>query len=97
MSTLPGDCHEHACIRCSLLRPAQRARLKEIRANLHDRISEAEREGWPGEADGLKVSLAGADDKLAQIDAALRRPATTVRLGMPAFPGTVPHTAPTDR
>ena len=88
--------HEHACIRCSLLRPdpAQRARLEEIRANLHDRIAEAEREGWPGEVEGLKVSLAGADDKLAQIDAALRRQATTVQLGMPAFPGTVPAHRP---
>jgi hypothetical protein len=87
--------HEHACIRCSLLRPdpAQRARLEEIRANLHDRISEAEREGWPGEVDGLKVSLAGADDKLAQIDTALRRQAITVQLGMPAFPGILPDSA----
>ena len=87
--------HEHACIRCSLLRPdpAQRARLEEIRANLHDRISEAEREGWPGEVDGLKVSLAGADDKLTQIDTALRRQATTVQLGMPAFPGILPDSA----
>ena len=84
-----------ACIRCSLLRPdpAQRARLEEIRANLHDRISEAEREGWPGEVDGLKVSLAGADDKLTQIDTALRRQATTVQLGMPAFPGILPDSA----
>jgi hypothetical protein len=58
---------------------------------------EAEREGWPGEIEGLKVSLAGADDKLAQIDAALRRQATTVQLGMPAFPDTVPHPVPADR
>ena len=81
--------HEHACIRCSLLRreTAQRARLEEIRANLHDRISEAEREGGPGEVDGLKVSLVGADDKLTEIDTALRRQAITVQLGMPAFPG----------
>jgi hypothetical protein len=71
--------------------------LEEIRRNLHDRIAEAEREGWPGEVEGLKVSLAGAEDKLAQIDAALRRPATTVQLGMPAFPGTVPHTVAMDR
>jgi hypothetical protein len=86
-------------IRCSLLRPdpAQRSRLAEIRANLHDRIAEAEREGWLGEIEGLKVSLAGADDKLAQIDAALRRQATTVQLGMPAFPDTVPHPVPADR
>jgi integrase len=80
--------HEHACVRCSLLRPdpAQRQRLEEIRANLHDRIAEAEREGWIGEVEGLKVSLAGADDKLAQIQASLRRRAATVQLGMPAFP-----------
>jgi hypothetical protein len=46
--------HEHACIRCSLLRPdpAQRTRLEEIRANLHDRIAEAEREGWPAKPTG---------------------------------------------
>ena len=63
--------HEHACVRCSLLRPdpAQRGRLEEIRDNLHDRIAEAEREGWLGEIEGLKVSLAGTEDKLAQIDA----------------------------
>jgi hypothetical protein len=88
--------HEHACIRCPLLRPdpAQRTRLEEIRANLHDRIAEAEREGWLGEVDGLEVSLAGADDKLAQINGALRRQAITVQLGMPAFPDTLPSTAP---
>ena len=85
-------------VRCSLLLPdpAQRDRLEEIRANLHDRIAEAEREGWPGEVDGLKVSLVGADDKLTQIDAALRRQAATVQLGMPAFPDTVPRSATTD-
>jgi hypothetical protein len=102
-----GDCgraygtsciHEHSCIRCPLLRPdpAQRARLQQIRTNLHDRIAEAEREGWPGEAEGLKVSLAAADDKLTQISAALRRQATTVQLGMPAFPGVLPCSAAPD-
>jgi hypothetical protein len=81
--------HEHACVRCSLLRPdpAQRARLEEIRASLRDRIAEAEREGWLGEIEGLEVSLAGAIDKLAQVDAALQREADAVHLGMPAFPG----------
>jgi len=84
--------HEHACVRCSLLRPdpAQRGRLEEIHRNLHDRIAEADREGWLGEVEGLKVSLAGTDDKLAQIDAALRRQVTAVQLGIPAFPGTLP-------
>ena len=67
--------------------PAQRHRLEEIRANLLDRIAEAEREGWLGEVEGLQVSLAGADDKLTQITASLRRTANAVQLGMPAFPG----------
>ncbi len=80
--------HEHACVRCSLLRPdpAQRHRLEEIRANLRDRIAEAEREGWLGEAEGLQVSLAGTEDKLTQITASLQRTADAVQLGMPAFP-----------
>jgi hypothetical protein len=88
--------HEHACVRCALLRPdpAQRARLEEIRDNLHDRIAEAEREGWPGEIEGLKVSLAGAEDKLAQIDATLQRRDQAVHLGMPAFPAIAGRSVP---
>ncbi|GGM26305.1 hypothetical protein GCM10010129_83470 [Streptomyces fumigatiscleroticus] len=62
--------HEHACVRCSLLRPdpSQRARLAEIRDNLIARIAEAEREGWLGEIEGLHVSLASAEEKLRQLD-----------------------------
>lgn len=41
---------------------------QEIRDNLIARIVEAEREGWLGEIEGLRVSVAGAEDKLAQID-----------------------------
>jgi hypothetical protein len=52
----------------------------EIRDNLVARIDEAEREGWLGEVEGLQISLAGANDKLAQIN---RRSLTTVELGMP--------------
>ena len=52
-----------------------------------DRIAEAEREGWLGEVEGLKVSLAGADDKLAQIDRCSQS-AAAVTLGMPGFPAT---------
>jgi hypothetical protein len=63
--------------------PAQRPRLAEIRDNLHARIAEATREGWHGEIEGLQVSLAGANSKIAQIDAASHRTATN--LGMPAF------------
>lgn len=75
--------HEHACVRCSLLRPdpAQQARLVEIRDNLIARIAEAEREGRLGEIEGLRVSLAGAEDKLGQIN---RRAQTApISLGMP--------------
>ena len=84
--------HEHACVRCSMLRPdpAQRPRLIEIRDNLVARITEAEREGWLGEVEGLKVSLAGAEAKLAQLD---RRPA--IHLGMPDLSRVVSHTLTT--
>lgn len=79
--------HEHACVRCSLLRPdpAQRARLEEIRDNLEARIIEAKREGWLGEVEGLQVSYSGVKDKLAQIDATIRRKSTAAELGMPPF------------
>jgi integrase len=82
--------HEHACVRCALLwpDPQQQPRLQEIRDNLAARIAEAEREGWLGEVEGLQVSLAGAEDKLAQIE---RRCRTTTDiaatdLGIPRFP-----------
>jgi hypothetical protein len=59
-----------ACLRCSMHwpDPAQRPRIAEIRDNLIARIAEAEREGWLGEAEGLQISLDGANDKLVQID-----------------------------
>ncbi|MGH9086969.1 MAG: tyrosine-type recombinase/integrase, partial [Acidimicrobiales bacterium] len=62
--------HEHACVRCPMLwpDPNQRPRLVEIRDNLSARIEEAEHEGWRGEIDGLQISLAGATEKLNQID-----------------------------
>jgi Phage integrase family len=77
--------HEHACTRCPMLwpDPAQRPRLVEIRDNLIARIAEAEREGWLGEVEGLQVSLAGANDKLAQLDRRAHHHAT-VELGIPS-------------
>ena len=53
--------HEHSCLRCSMHwpDPAQRDRIAEIRDNLTARITEAQHEGWLGEVEGLKVSLAG--------------------------------------
>jgi len=84
--------HEHACIRCSMLwpDPAQRPRLAEIRDNLITRTSEAHREGWTGEAEGLQVSLAATEQKLAQMDQiTARRRATVTHLGMPGHPPAV--------
>ena len=65
--------------------PAQRDRLTEIRDNLTARIAEAEREGWLGEAEGLKVSLAGARAKLDEMDQITTRRNQTVQLGVPSF------------
>jgi hypothetical protein len=62
--------------------PAQWQRLRDIRASLAARIAEAEREGWTGEAEGLKVSLAAADARLAEAGA---RRNTAADLGMPAY------------
>ncbi|MHB1288339.1 tyrosine-type recombinase/integrase [Georgenia sp.] len=74
-----GCQHEHACIRCPMLRPdpAQQDRLEQIIASLDERITEAEEHGWNGEAEGLRTSLAAANTKLVQ----MRRTATN--LGMP--------------
>ncbi|WP_427136423.1 tyrosine-type recombinase/integrase [Pseudarthrobacter sp. S9] len=90
-----GDCgrsydtpciHEHSCLRCPLLRPdpTARPRLAQIRDNLIERIAEAESHRWLGEAEGLKVSLAGARAKLAEMDQITERRNTT-QLGMPTF------------
>jgi hypothetical protein len=99
-----GDCgraygtsciHEHSCIRCPLLRvdPAQRPRLEAIRVNLAARIAEAEREGWVGEAEGLKTTLAAADAKLTQLDVLAARHAATIDLGLPAYRDIAARTA----
>jgi len=65
--------------------PTQRPRIAEIRDNLTARISEAEREGWLGEIEGLQISLAAASEKIAQIDAATARHRQVINLGMPSF------------
>ena len=91
-----GDCgrsydtpciHEHSCLRCPLLRPdpAQHPRLAQICDNLTARIAEAEANHWLGEAEGLKVSLAGARDKLTQMNQITSRRSAAINLGMPDF------------
>jgi hypothetical protein len=99
-----GDCgrsydtpciHEHSCLRCPLLRPdpAARARLEEIRDNLLARIAEAESHRWYGEAEGLKVSLAGANAKLAQMNQISASRTKAVQLGIPSFTNSAGRTA----
>ena len=78
--------HEHACVRCPMLRmdPRQRARLAEIIGNLEDRIKEARLNGWLGEARGLQTSRDAAVKKLVSLDRTL------------AHTGEVPKTGPAD-
>jgi site-specific recombinase XerD len=91
-----GDCarayatpciHEHACLRCPLLRPdpAQRPRLIEIRHNLGERIAEANNNGWHGEVEGLKVSLVAANTKLAQLAGLAARRQAAIEDRRPLF------------
>lgn len=82
------DCaHEHACVRCPVLivEAEDRGRLEQIRQNLSDRIAEAQVEGWLGEVEGLSVSLAAAEEKIAQLDARLARQRSPVFLGVPTL------------
>ncbi|HNV10447.1 MAG TPA: site-specific integrase, partial [Propionibacteriaceae bacterium] len=74
--------HEHACIRCPMLRPdpAQQQRLEQIIDSLTERIAEATERGWLGDVNGLTASLDAARQKLAQ----MRRTATN--LGLPGRP-----------
>lgn len=84
--------HEHACIRCPLLRPdpAQRPRLVEIEVNLTARIDEAGRHGWHGESEGLQISLAATREKLAHMDQIAAR-----HTGLPGFAHTAAHAVST--
>ena len=82
--------HEHACIRCPMLRvdPKQRARLTEIIRNLNERITEAQMNGWLGEVQGLQTSRDAAAKKLASLDRALARGKQTSgppNLGIPTI------------
>jgi len=81
--------HEHACLRCAMLRvsPQQRPRLAEIIRNLRERITEARMNGWLGEVQGLEVSLNAAKRKLASLDRSIERNRRTgpTDLGMPTI------------
>lgn len=87
-----GDCgrpygtpcaHEHACVRCPMLRvdPRARGRLQLIIANLTERIDEARVNGWLGEVEGLKTSQSAAIAKLVALNRTERN-----RRGFTALP-----------
>lgn len=61
--------HEHACVRCPMLRvdPRQRTRLISIIRSLNERITEARLNGWLGEVQGLQTSLTAAEAKLTAL------------------------------
>ena len=91
-----GDCgrsydtpciHEHSCLRCPLLRPDPAATPPPGRdPRQPDRPHRRGRtQRWLGEVEGLKVSLAGAEAKLAQMDQIAARRGQAVDLGMPTF------------
>lgn len=76
--------HEHACIRCSMLRvdPKMVIRLNEIETDLQKRRQQAEVQGWLGEIEGIDLTLTFLRDKR---DATERLTARTKELGMPTI------------
>jgi integrase len=65
-----SDCsHEHACVRCPMLRmdPTQVPRLLQIEQDTHRLLTEAQHNGWEGEAAGLQDTLVHIADKKAQV------------------------------
>jgi len=63
--------------------PRQQLRLEEIKSNLHDRLAEAHANGWLGEVEGLEVTVAAAELKLAAMRRASNPPTNVVELGLP--------------
>jgi site-specific recombinase XerD len=89
--------HEHACLRCPMLRidPRQRTRLVEIIHNLDERITEARHNGWLGEVQGLRTSLDAARKKLVALDRTSGPRPSVADLGLPAITQPYPGRAVT--
>ena len=54
--------------------PDQHERLQSIIDSLEERIAEADECGWLGEVDGLRTSLAAAEQKLTQMQGTANQP-----------------------
>ena len=78
--------HEHACIRCPMLRiaPKMLNRLDEIEADLITRRAHAQAEGWLGEIEGIDLTLSFLGGK--REDARRLARIAPVDLGLPATP-----------
>jgi hypothetical protein len=68
-------------------------RLKEIHANLSDRLQEAKKHGWLGEVAAIETTLTAADQKLMAVRA-LAGQCTKTHLGMPALHPSVGRSSP---
>lgn len=79
--------HEHACIRCSLLRadPDELPRFYAIRDNLVERVAEARELGHLGDVEGLDISLMWANEKIDGLEAAVHQASAPTFLGLPAL------------
>lgn len=76
--------HEHACIRCSMLRidPKMISRLTDIETDLEQRRQRAHTEGWLGEIEGIDLTLSFLRSKR---DEARRLSVRTDALGIPTL------------
>lgn len=76
--------HEHACIRCSMLRidPKMIIRLTDIEADLEQRRQRAHDEGWLGEVEGIDLTLTFLRSKREETR---RLSVRTTALGIPTL------------
>ena len=79
-STSTAACAARCCARPRRPTPPDRDPRQPHRPHHRGRIQR-----WLGEAEGLKVSLAGAEAKLAQMDQIAARRSQAVDLGIPTF------------
>ncbi len=62
--------HEHACVRCPMLRPqpSRIALMRDLEANLVERLQEAKQHVWLGEVKGLEQTLVDLRAKTANAE-----------------------------
>ena len=87
-TTPPASTSTHACAaRCCAPTPPSVPAWSRSAATSPTASPKPRQARWHGEAEGLKVSLAGASHKLAQMDQITARRSASINLGMPDFAG----------